>query len=119
LSRPVYRLVRNQILFREVNERIRETIGSFGGTTAEFLCECSNEDCIETIALDLEEYERIRSDANLFVVASGHERLEVDRIVDQGRGYVLVEKTAEVSRVIATDPRSPERGIDGQSEANA
>jgi hypothetical protein len=113
MSRPVQRLVRNQILFREVNERIRETIGSVG-TVAEFLCECSNEECIESLVLDLKEYERIRSNPNLFVVAPGHERLEVDRVVDQGHSYVLVQKTAEVSKVIATDPRSPEGRVDGQ-----
>jgi hypothetical protein len=118
VSRSVHRFVRNQILFREVNERIRETIGS-AGTTAEFLCECSNEDCIESLVLDLSEYERIRSDANLFVIVPGHERLEVDRVIDQGRGYVLVEKTAEVQKVIATDPRSPEGRSDGPSGANA
>jgi hypothetical protein len=118
VSRSVDRLVRNQILFREVNERIRETVGAVG-TVAEFLCECSNEDCIESVMLDLKDYERIRSDANLFVVVPGHERLEVDRVVDQGHGYVLVQKTAEVASVIATDPRSPGGRIDGQGGAHA
>ena len=105
MSRSLQRLVRSQILFREVNERVRETVGAFGGPI-DFLCECSQEDCTESVVLDMEEYERIRSHSNLFVVVTGHERLEVDRVVDQGNGYVLVEKIVAVDEVIAADPRS-------------
>jgi hypothetical protein len=105
MSRQLQRLVRSQILFREVNERVRETVGAFEGPL-EFLCECSNDDCIETVALDPEEYEAIRAHPNLFVVAAGHETLEVERIFDQGQGYVLVEKTVGVDKVEATHPRS-------------
>lgn len=105
MSRSLQRLVRSQILFREVNERVRETIGAFGGPI-DFLCECSQEDCTESVELDMEEYERIRSHANLFVVVTGHELLEVDRVVDQGNGYVLVEKIVAVDEVVAADPRS-------------
>lgn len=65
-------------MFREVNERVRETIGAFGGPI-DFL---------------------------LFVVATGHEMVEVDRVVDQGNGYVLVEKIVAVDEVVAADPRS-------------
>jgi len=31
---------------------------------------------------------------------------EVDRVVDQGSGYVLVEKIVAVDEVVAADPRS-------------
>ena len=73
MSRQLQRLVRSQILFREVNERVLESVGSLEGPL-EFLCECSNEDCIETVALHLEEYEAIRSHPNLFVVTAGQRR---------------------------------------------
>lgn len=105
MSQKIERLVRNQILFREVNERVRETIGAFEGPV-EFLCECSRPDCVETIPLDVDEYERIRSVSNLFLVASGHELLKVDRVVDQGKDYLLVEKTVGIEEVRLTDPRS-------------
>jgi hypothetical protein len=104
MSRPLQRLVRSEILFREVNERVRETVGAFDGPL-EFLCECSNEHCIDTVPLDLPEYERIRSHPNLFVVVPGHELPEVERIVDQGPDYLLVEKTADVEAVPRHDPR--------------
>jgi hypothetical protein len=104
MSGPVLRLVRSQILFREVNERLRETVGSFEGPL-EFLCECSAEDCIDTVPLRLTEYERIRAHPNLFLVVPGHELLEIDRVVDQGDGYVLVEKIVAADEVIRADPR--------------
>jgi len=107
VSRQLQRLVRSQILFREVNERLRETVGPQEGPL-EFLCECSNEGCIDTVPLEVGQYEAIRSHPNLFFVASGHETLEVDRVIDQGEGYVLVEKTVGVDRVKASDPRSRE-----------
>jgi hypothetical protein len=105
MSRPLHDLVRRQLLFREVNERVLETIGSFDGPI-EFLCECSGKDCIETLALTQDEYERVRANPNLFVITPGHELLEVDRVVDQGNAYLLVEKIVAVDEVTAADPRS-------------
>ena len=80
------RLVRSQILFREVNEQVCEVVNPVA-FPLEFLCECSDQECTETMALDLAEYDRIRSHANLFLVALGHERPAVDRVIDQGEGY--------------------------------
>jgi hypothetical protein len=51
MSVSLERLARNQVLFPEVNERLREMIGDSEAPT-EFLCECSNADCSETIALE-------------------------------------------------------------------
>ena len=107
MSQLLPKQVRNQMLFREVNERLRETVGSFE-ERLEFVCECSNEDCIETIGVTLEAYEEVRAHANLFIVAPGHELLEVDRVVDQGPGYLLVEKIVATQAVIESDPRSRE-----------
>src|SRR5215211_1412861 len=50
------RLAHNQVLFREVNERLREKLDGSDGAT-EFLCECSRTDCIETVVLTIAEYE--------------------------------------------------------------
>ena len=57
---------RNEALFREVNERIKEvaTDGS-----AEFLCECGNEECTRPILMRLDEYEAVRADPLQFAVA--------------------------------------------------
>jgi len=106
VPQSLHQLVRTQILFREVNERVRQTIDAFDGPN-EFLCECGTGECIETVPLTLEEYERIRSHANLFLLAAGHENPDVDRVVDQGAAYVLVKKIVAVEEVDSTDPRTP------------
>jgi hypothetical protein len=94
MAAPLVRSARNQLLFREVNERIREVLDSQGDST-EFLCECSRDDCTETILLSLEEYDRIRSTPNHFLTEPGHELLGIERIVHQTDRFVTVELTAE------------------------
>jgi hypothetical protein len=49
-------LVRSQVLLREVNDRTAEIVSADGDVPAEFLCECSNGDCVETLRLTLLEY---------------------------------------------------------------
>jgi hypothetical protein len=71
------RLVRTQLIFREVNERIREVAEHFDSQLRgiDFVCERSREDCGENIDLELDEYKAIRSSPNLFVIVPGHETL--------------------------------------------
>ena len=59
MATTLRQLVRNQILLREVNDRIAEVAGSWAGPSPEFLCECSHEDCTETVALTPAEYEQV------------------------------------------------------------
>jgi hypothetical protein len=95
-------LVRNQLLLREVNERIGEVANAWGGEAPEFLCECSNDDCAETLPVSLPKYKGIRSFPNLFMILPGHEILEVDCIVEEQAGFTLVEKTKHVDLVICS-----------------
>jgi hypothetical protein len=76
-------LVRNQLLLREVNNRIGEVATSWAGEAPEFLCECSNDDCAETLPVSLLQYEGIRSFPNLFMILPGNETLAVDCIVEE------------------------------------
>jgi hypothetical protein len=100
------RLARNQILFREVNERLRE-IAVPGTEPSEYVCECSDLACTTTIPLSPDEYEGVRSYPAVFVIATGHERLEVERIVESNGHFALVEKIVGVDAAVALDPRSP------------
>jgi hypothetical protein len=55
------RVIRNEALFREVNERIEDVSEDVSRADfIEFLCECGEEACIERIELSREEYEDIR-----------------------------------------------------------
>jgi hypothetical protein len=91
------RAARNQSLFREVNERVveleqcgfQETNGN--GSTVRAVCECADGLCHERIELGIGAYEAIRSSPLLFLVSPGHEWPEVDRVVSEHEGYVVVE----------------------------
>jgi hypothetical protein len=105
MSVSLERLARNQVLFREVNERLREMLDESAATT-EFLCECSDPHCAESVPLEIPEYERIRSQGNQFVIVPGHELLEVECVVWESDRYLLVEKTVGAAYAEQTDPRS-------------
>ena len=112
MAASLEQLVRNQLLLREVNDRIAVIVSADGDAPAEFLCECSNDDCAETLRLSLLEYRGIRSSPNLFVVLPGHETSEVDRQVETHGGFNLVEKTQHVDLVVGShrDGSRPEGG---------
>ena len=101
------RLAKNEILFREVNERLDDLATPWSKTT-EYLCECSETSCIEIVELTNTEYERVRSRATVFVLRPGHERPEIEKVVEEHEGFVLVEKIVAVEEIIEQDPRSDE-----------
>jgi hypothetical protein len=100
------RMAANENVFRRVNERV-EDLATAGEEGLEFVCECANIECSERVLLSIGAYEDVRSAANRFVVRSGHERPRVERVLDQGNGYVVVEKLGEAGESAAEDdPRS-------------
>jgi hypothetical protein len=103
------KLGRNEALFRQVNERLRELSEGFSvvAERAEFICECPDERCTEPIQLTLDEYERVRSDSRWFVVVREHMRPEVENVVwEIGKRLVIVEKPPELAdQSVADDPR--------------
>ncbi len=100
------RVAKNEVLFREVNERIRELAPAEG--SVEFLCECGDASCVEPISLTLPEYEEVRSDAARFFVRPGHQAPDVEDVVAETGRYVVVVKRAGLPAEIAqaNDPRS-------------
>jgi hypothetical protein len=104
MAERLERLARNQSLFREVNERIEEVGGT--ANVVEFVCECSDRECVSTVELELAEYERIRAESTWFVVKTGHNLPEIERIIAQDDGYAVVEKVVAEEELEAEDPRS-------------
>jgi hypothetical protein len=104
------RIGKNEVLFRDVNERLRELGESFGVVTeeAEFVCECGNRSCIEHIRMPLPAYEEIRSDPKRFFIFKGHENTEYEKVVAETKGYLVVEKLpgGAAGVAIRDDPRS-------------
>jgi hypothetical protein len=87
------RAAKNESLFREVNERIRQFEEGFGGADdVGFVCECSRLGCTTLVRATLEEYRQIRDNPTHFLVAHGHIDPDVERIVAQTDRFTVVEK---------------------------
>jgi hypothetical protein len=93
------RRTRNQILFREVNNRVLDVADDFGiEDRADFLCECRDLECDETVPLTVEEYRSIRADATHFVTS--HLEPTVDKVIGQhDRFWIVQTLTGEPTRL--------------------
>ena len=98
------RFGKNEALFREVNERIRE-VTTYEGEV-EFLCECGDATCAQTIGMGLGEYEDVRAHGKRFVVLTGHEAHDVEQVVFQTERYLVVQKLPGVPTEVAGDSDS-------------
>ena len=87
------RVIHNEALFRQVNERIAELEDSLssGGELMPLICECANTGCTTLIEVDPGAFRAVRENPRLFLVAPGHERNE-ETVVRRGAGYFIVEK---------------------------
>jgi len=103
------RVAENEVRFRALNERLRESRAAWEGREGvlDLVCECGDEDCTLPIQLTPGEYESVRADETQFAVAPGHARLEVEDVVAQKDGWTLVRKRGEAAEIAAeADPRA-------------
>ena len=64
-------------------------------------------DCAHLVDLTPKEYEHVRADPRRFFVLRGHEIPDVETVVEQHAGYVVVEKRDEAGEAAeARDPRA-------------
>ena len=105
------RAARNQSLFREVNERIKNVNDGFHVFTAlnDWVCECAIDSCVERIEMTTQEYEHVRQHGARFFVAPKDDHVwpEAERVVERLPNYWIVEKIELGARIAQkTDPRS-------------
>jgi hypothetical protein len=105
VSVSLERLARRQTLFREVNERIEE-LADRTDESMEILCECSDTECLTTLRLRKEDYEHVRSVPTWFAIERGHEISEIEHLVGEFDGYIVVEKIVDREYTEMTDRRS-------------
>jgi hypothetical protein len=108
------RKARNEALFREVNEQIRQVQRELElpDRPMPFICECDDVACRTIVRLTAAEYERIRSDSRRFLVSTGHST--EGRIVEHCDGYVVSEKRGIAGEIAeSTDGR---RRADGRAK---
>lgn len=86
------RLVHNEGIFRAINEQVLALEERFGSRDGTFICECSETTCLANVILPLAEYERIHDGPARFFVVPGHERPELETVVERHPDYVVVQK---------------------------
>jgi hypothetical protein len=89
------RRVRNETLFRTVNNKLRELnveFESFADERAFFVCECSRLECIEQIDLPVAVFDELSARPSHFVLVPGHETLDIEVVVERKGRYLVVEK---------------------------
>ena len=98
------RLGENEILYRDVNERVRELNEQFGvDDQIEFVCECARLECTERLAMSMAEYEQIRANGARFVVAAGHEDPTIEHVVAGNERFFTIEKDDDGPAQLARD----------------
>ena len=101
------RLAQNEILFRQVNERIVAITDQWSGNL-DLICECADDKCTARMDLKLGEYEQLRQNSHRFAVLPGHEFPDIEEVVDRNERYFVVEKHVEThNQVEAADQRTP------------
>jgi len=99
----------NEALFREVNEQIR-SLADDADTRDEkitVICECADTDCTARVELRVSDYERIRDESVLYVVAAGHGVREAEVVIERHDGWEVVRKIGVAGEVAEeTDPRA-------------
>ena len=103
------RSAKNEVVLRDLNERLKAYPASLDQQPSEWVCECADMTCSKSVELSLEEYEVIRAEPTRFVVAPGAEHVnpDIERVVQREKRYWVVEKIgvgAEISEKF--DPRS-------------
>jgi len=80
----------NQLIFREINERVAEITVQHNESRSEFVCECGRMDCTEHVELELGEYQTIRANGDYFIAATGHCVDGVDRVAKTRDGFDML-----------------------------
>jgi hypothetical protein len=99
MSEPARHIAQNEVILREVNERIAEKTMDLGirglageDETSEYLCACGRPDCDASLNLTLAELEDAHSRPDQFVVARGHDLPDIEEVVAERDGYCVVRK---------------------------
>ena len=104
------RVGKNEAVFREINEQvegINRRLAEISDDKMHIVCECGDLTCVARIVVPIARYEEVRSDAALFFVKPGHDKPDVEDVVEHTAGYDVVRKHPGEAQLVAeqTDPR--------------
>lgn len=128
MGETIERNAETQNRCREANERVTDVYYKFAARGAldmsvelfQLFCECGRHaPCGERVQVSAATYERVRSDATLFILHPGHEASAVEYTIGRGEGYVIARNLGRAAEIAqAADPRrvaDPELIWEGES----
>jgi hypothetical protein len=96
------RVAKNETAFRAANrelERADQEAGAGPDQQIEVLCECGRPGCDGLITLTVADYDSVHSQADRFVVLRGHESPDIEKVVDERTGYLVVDRFGEAEDI--------------------
>jgi hypothetical protein len=86
------RIAQNENDFRHLNEEL--------GVMGVFVCECGEATCREPVRMPRERYREIRASSRLFFVKPGHEKPDVETVVERTDEWYVVAKPDDVGHIV-------------------
>jgi hypothetical protein len=111
-DRRTKQIARNESAFRALNESLEASVhsGRPDDDFAGFVCECGDPECDTTVRVTLPSYESVRRDSMLFLIAPGHQAADVEDVVDDGDGYLVVRKHEDTRAIVERTDRRHDGG---------
>ena len=95
------RIAKNETMFRAANRELADQEeGGGADQLIEVLCECGRQGCSGVIALTVADYDGVHSQDDRFVVVPGHESTEIEKVVEERDGYLVVDKFGEAEDIV-------------------
>jgi hypothetical protein len=97
------RIAKNEAVFRATNREIKHAEQEAGGNTDQLidvLCECGRKGCTGMISLTIAEYDGAHSEDDRFVVLRGHESVEIEGVIEERAGYLVVDKFGAAEDIV-------------------
>lgn len=92
--RRMQRIALNEDAFRKVNEAIRRAAeGVPSEEPIDFVCECGNKECKETITVSPSHYQVARKDPACFIILPAHAISDAEEVIKKRDNHWIVKKT--------------------------
>jgi hypothetical protein len=99
------RIAKNETVFRAANRELADQEeGGGADQVIEVLCECGRQGCSGVITLTVGDYDGVHSQDDRFVVLPRHESTEIEKVVEERDGYLVVDKFGEAENIVEKQP---------------
>lgn len=112
ISKAERKQIENEMIFRRINEKVCDDLAVLDAMHIEddnihllreddfllrFMCECSDENCEERVALKMSEYDKVHVSRDKFIVMPGHQVDPIEKVVKEEAGYNVVVKNNTIT----------------------